>query len=956
MAQLTPAEFVEKWERASLKERASVQSHFDDLCRMLGYPTPAEADPDGDFFTYEKAVTKITGGKGFADVWYKGHFAIEYKGPGKYNNLDEAYRQLLQYREDLLNPPLLVVCDIRHWEVHTNFPNTAKKVYRFTNQEIVLADNMRVLRDMFEDPDRLNPRLTPEEVTRDAADHFQRIAAEMRGRVPEERLAHFLTRLIFCLFAEDIGLLPTTTGGRGIFSEIVEETYADPERFVGYIRELFQKMTDGGEMHFRKIRFFDGSLFEDAAVEWLSPAALEGLRQACALNWSYIDPSIFGTLFERVLDPSKRAQLGAHYTSREDILLIVEPVLMAPLRRQWEDVKGRAEPVRAAYDAAATERERQARLAELAALRQEMLAALRGVRVLDPACGSGNFLYVALRQLLDLEKAVIHHDRWRDVLPREEPQVHPRQLYGIEINEIAHDLSSIVVWIGYLQWHEANGYRAALDRVPLLERYENIRLMDAILGVREDGTLYDPEWPEVDVIVSNPPFLGGNKIRQELGDQYVDTLFEFYEGRVPAFADLCCYWFERARAQIERRRTKRAGLLATNSIRGGANREVLKRVKETGDIFMAWADRAWILEGAAVRVSMVGFDDGQERDRVLDGEAVQEINPDLTSFVYISQANQLVENQNLCFMGPSPKAPFDIEADVANQMLAAPLNPNGRPNSDVVRPVVSAVDIVRRSRGMFTIYFGVDMSEEDAAQYVMPFEYVKTRVLPIRLKSRQTEREKQLYWLYARPRPEMTEALEGLSRFISTPAVAKHRIFEWFTPEHICNQGTLVFARDDDYFFGVLHSRLHEVWSLRTCTWLGKGNDPRYTPTTTFETFPFPWPPGQEDTSHPAYRAISEAARQLHEEREAWLNPPGVTGKALERRTLTTLYNALNVFRGVEAMRVPVEAADFAPRLDALHRALDEAVCDAYGWPRAVLDDEEDILRRLLALNLARAG
>ena len=521
MPALTPAEFVDKWERANLKERASVQSHFDDLCRMLGFPPPAEADPDGAFFTYEKAVTKISGRKGFADVWRKGHFAIEYKGPGKYDNLDEAYRQLLQYREDLLNPPLLVVCDIRHWEVHTNFPNTAKKVYRFTNQELVLSQNMHVLRALFEDPDRLNPGRTPEDVTQEAASLFDQIATEMRERIPEARLAHFLTRLIFCLFAEDIGLLPATTSGRGIFSEIVEETYTDPERFAGYTRELFQKMTDGGEMHFRKIRFFDGSLFEDAAVEPLSPAALEGLRAACALNWSAIDPSIFGTLFERVLDPGKRAQLGAHYTSRADIQLIVEPVLMAPLRRQWAAIQAQAEPVRAAYNAAAHERERQARLAALADLRAGMLAALRGVRLLDPACGSGNFLYVALRQLLDLEKSVLLYDCWRDVLPPEEPQVHPRQLYGIEINEIAHDLSSIVVWIGYLQWHESNGYRAALDRVPLLEKYDNIRLMDAILGVAEDGTLYDPAWPAVDVIVSNPPFLGGNKIRRELGDEYV---------------------------------------------------------------------------------------------------------------------------------------------------------------------------------------------------------------------------------------------------------------------------------------------------------------------------------------------------------------------------------------------------------------------------------------------------
>jgi very-short-patch-repair endonuclease len=1180
MPDYTPQQFVEKWERAELKERASYQEHFTDLCHLVGHKTPAEEDPKGEFFTYEYGVQKSGGGQGFADVWYQGHFAIEYKGKGKYRDLNEAYQQLLRYREALHNPPLLVVCDIEHWEIRTNFTSTPTVLTSFTNRDILQPDIQRLLRALFYDPNLLHPNRTTDQVTAEAADLFKDIADEMRGSVPPERLAHFLTRLIFCLFAEDVGLLPVSPSGRGLFTEIVEETRWHPELFPPYIEQLFTAMADGGHVQFRPVRYFDGTLFNNITVEALSYAALEKLEQACRLDWAAVEPAIFGTLFERVIDPAKRAQLGLHYTSRQDIELIVEPVLMAPLRREWAAIQAEAEPLRDAYDAAATTRDQQDLAAELRALRDRMLARLRTVTVLDPACGSGNFLYVALQLLKNLEKEVITHPLWNsDALPAEEPQVHPRQLYGIEINEIAHDLASIVVWIGYIQWYIANGYRTIFEREPVLEPLDNVRQMDAILAFDDAGNPVEPEWPAVDVIVSNPPFLGGKKMRSELGDQYVDAIFDLWQGRVPHEADLVTYWFEKARGMIERGKAKRAGLLATNSIRGGANREVLKRIRQTGDIFMAWSDREWILEGAAVRVSMVGFDGGAEMTRTLDGSPATHITPDLTSTVDVTGVHRLPENADLAFMGVTPAGPFDISGEEARHMLEETNNPNGRPNSDVVRPYYNALDITRRVRDVWTIDFGTEMSEEEAAQYTTPFEYVKEIVLPARLKSKQPEREKENWWLFTRSRPELRAALTPLSRYIATPMVAKHRLFVWLRSDVVPANLINVIARDDDYFFGVLHSRLHEVWSLRTCTWIGKGNDPRYTPTTTFETFPFPWPPGQEPVTptpgpspmkgegsgdaapfwtpppvgeerggaapflpsspvgkgrggaapflpsplvgegpgmggqpvehwdispalkhamteiaqqfrknptpskdrlwqairerqldgrkfrrqmpigpfvvdfycsperlavevdgpihesqreadrqrqamieslgirfvrvtadqvekdlptvlqtiraaflptptpspspmkgegssdavpflpsplvgegpgmggpHAAYLAISVAAQQLHAEREAWLNPPGLSGKALEVRTLTNLYNALAVFRGRESGRVVPAAGDFAPRLAALHDALDRAVCDAYGWEHAILEDEEEILSRLLALNLERAA
>ena len=382
----------------------------------------------------------------------------------------------------------------------------------------------------------------------------------------------------------------------------------------------------------------------------------------------------------------------------------------------------------------------------------------------------------------------------------------------------------------------------------------------------------------MDVIVGNPPFLGGNKIRKELGDEYVEALFKLYEGRVPAFADLVCYWFEKARAQIAAGKAKRVGLLATQAIRGGANRRVLERIKETGDIFWAQSDRVWILDGATVHVSMVGFDDGIQTNRELDNHVVVEINADLTTSIDVTTAQLLPENQLISFQGPSPKASFDIPADLANRMLMAPVNVNGRPNSDVVRPVASAIDLAQGSRGIWTLDFGL-MAENEAAQYEMPFEYVRQHILPERQNRRADFRGR--WWQYARPRPEMREALKDVRHYIATPRVSKHRVFVWLSSEVLANDGTIVFAREDDYFFGILHSRLHEIWSRRMGTQLREAESGcRYTPTTTFETFPFPWSPGREPADDPRVQAIAAAAADLVAKRDAWLNP----GRRIGRR------------------------------------------------------------------------
>jgi len=705
---LSLAEFVTRWKASTLTERAAAQSHFIDLCEVLHQPHPAAADQTGDSYTFEKHVSATKGGKGFADVWKRGYFGWEYKG--KHKDLKAAYLQLNDYREDLENPPLLVVCDQDRFEVHTNFTGTRPQVYSFTLDDLLSTaptsnsalPPLDVLKAVFTDPAQLRPERAAARVTEAAAVEFAKLARnlEARGAHPQthpEAVAHFLMRLLFCLFADSIGLLPDH-----LFRQMIDLDRSKPASFTRKLRQLFAAMsTSGNSFGIHDIHWFNGGLFADDEVFDLTSADMGILRAAAALDWSNVEPAIFGTLFERSLDPGKRSQLGAHYTSKEDILLIVEPVVIAPLQARWLAVKTKAE-------ALANVLEKQPKAPAYSKLRAAMqdtlyawLEELSKVRILDPACGSGNFLYLALRRMLDL---------WREVylfsaahgLPTLLPyQVHPSQLYGLETNIYAHELASVVVWIGYLQWLNDNGVGWPTE--PILRKLDNIQHRDAILSYDPEGKPLEPEWPEAEFIIGNPPFLGGSRMRHELGDSYVSSLQEVYGGRIPAGADLVTYWFEKARIITHKEAPKRAGLIATQAIRGGVNRRVLEAIKSSGDIFMAWSDRPWLLEGAVVHVSIIGFDGGLEQERFLDGICVSKINADLTQDTDITTALRLNENAELCFRADEKGGPFDVEEHEALRMLSAPVNVNGRPNSDVLHRWVNSADITGRSRGMWII-------------------------------------------------------------------------------------------------------------------------------------------------------------------------------------------------------------------------------------------------------------
>ncbi|MGB3307382.1 MAG: DNA methyltransferase [Thermomicrobiales bacterium] len=773
--------------------------------------------------------------------------------------------------------------------------------------------------------------MTREEVTAEAAARFGQIALGLHRRgIAPERAAHVLMQLLFCLFAEDIGLLPDS-----IFSKMLDLGVRYPARFQIEATRLLEAMNTGDFVAYEKIPHINGGLFRHVDVPELTEPEIRILREAATLDWSAIEPAIFGTLFERSLDPAKRSQLGAHYTGRADIERVVDPVVMTPLRRRWDEVRAAADTqlaaVETARSAGARTRSRNAFNATIEAFLDE----LRQVRVLDPACGSGNFLYVALDRLLNLEKEAMLY-RAKAGFPLGFPTISPRQVMGLEINEYAQELAQVAIWIGYLQWMIQNGHGWT---EPVLDTLETIRRQDALLTFHEDGTVSETVWPEADFIIGNPPFLGGKQLLGDLGDQYVDQLRKVFEGRISPFSDLACYFFEKARAQIACRKGKRAGLLATNSIRGGANREVLMRIKRSGNIFIAWSDEPWALDGAAVRISIVGFDDGADTSRMLNGLIVPEIFSGLTASIDIVNAPVLPENKEISFIGIQTLGAFDIPEDLAEKWMRLQPAFSGYEYARVLRPYMNALDMVRRPRHRWVIDFGDNVTETEAMLYEEPYTYLREQVLPMRLKRREsTARER--WWIHWRTRGELARAAKGLHRMIATPIVSKYRVFIWVDPKTLVSHAGAVFAREDDYFFGVLHSRAHEVWSLRMGTWLGKGNDPRYTPTTCFETFPLPWAPGTEPVDDPRVIAIGEAAKRLNDLREHWLNPEGASEVELKKRTLTNLYNARPQW------------------LQNAHAALDCAVWAAYGWddpdPSAV--EEDTILSRLLALNLQRAG
>lgn len=822
-----------------------------------------------------------------------------------------------------------------------------------------------MLRNCFNNPEALKPKRTRDDLTKEAADEFSALAQRLRSRGHQpEVVAHFVNRLVFCMFAEDVGLLPNK-----MFERAIVQALQEPEKAETFLKVLFGAMRSGGPVGFETVPWFNGGLFDDDNALPLDREDVGLINKAAKLYWADIDPSILGTLFERGLDPSKRSQLGAHYTDREKIMLIVRPVIVEPLEAEWAEVKGAISQL--IDNAPKQTAEKLLRGAQLAArtkafneaerLHRDFTHRLASFRVLDPACGSGNFLYLSLKALKDIEhKANVEAEALG--LPRGFPRVGPESVKGIEINPYAAELARVSIWIGEIQWMRANGFDAATN--PILKPLDNIECRDAVLNA--DGT--QAMWPDADVVVGNPPFLGDRKMRPQLGDEYVEKLRERFIGHVPGAADLVCYWFAMAREGISAGKLRRAGLVATNSIRFGANRIVLADISNDMRIYDAWPDEPWVVDGADVRVSIVCFGSmPSTRPSLLNGQLARQINSDLSNFeVDLTQAKKLEENKKCAFQGVISYGQFEIPGNVARQMLLAPLNPNSRSNTDVVKPWAAGDDIVDRPQDYWIIAFSDEIETEDAALYEAPFEWLTQAVRDYRQsKSGPDKKFREHWWKLWRSRKDFFEALGEKGRFLATVRHAKHRIFRWLPSAVVPDSALVVSAKDDDTFFGIVQSSYHEAWALRLASSIGVGNDPRYSHTSTFLSFPFPGGltpniPASEYAHDPRAQAIAKAAARLNELRENWLNPVDLVKRThevvpsypdrilpvddsaaelLKKRTLTNLYN------------------DRPAWLDHAHRDLDRAVATAYGW-QADFDEEtltdEEALKRLFDLNQAR--
>jgi hypothetical protein len=974
---MTPHEFLPKWRNAELKERSASQSHFNDLCALLGVVDPISADPTGEWFTFEKGASKTSGGEGWADVWRKGCFAWEYKGKRK--DLKAAFNQLLQYSVALENPPLLIVSDMDRILVHTNWTNTVQEVHEFALDDLVDGSLRERLKQAFTDPEAFKPQKTRQALTEETASEFAGLAQRLRERKHDpHQVAHFVNRLVFCMFAEDVGLLPDH-----LFTKMLRASKLRPDRFETNARKLFAAMAEGGDIDFTPIDWFNGGLFDDDVALPLTAPDIDDLLRAAERHWDQIDPSILGTLFERGLDPSKRSQLGAHYTDRDKIMMIVRPTIIEPLEAEWAGAMAKMTALVENAPKATKEKllrgaelaKRTKALAEAEAIHNAFTERLTKFRVLDPACGSGNFLYVALRALKDIEHRA-NLDAEALGLHRGFPRVGPESVLGIEINPYAAELARVSVWVGEIQWMRRNGFDAS--RNPILRPLDTIQCRDALVRYDEAKEAWtEAVWPDADVIIGNPPFLGGKSMKRTLGDDATGVLRRVYSGRLTAFSDLVCYWFEKSRAMIASGTARRCGFVSTKAIAKNVNLPVLQRLAADARIYDAWQNEPWVVDGAAVRVSLVCFASPSEPipGLCLNGQEVTQINPNLTSGQDTSKVAKLRENANSVFIGVQQSGPLSVPRDQAIKWLSRPLNPNGRSNGDVISAYASTDDIVGRPTEEFLIDFPQGLSEAAASEFEEPFEYLNHalydphrdgELVQFPEYRKTTAGQNPNWWEAHRSRPGMRAAVQSVEHYLATGETTEHRVFRFLPSSLIPDKSLYAFPFAGMTGFGILQSIFHEVWCTYFGNRIGAGNQRRYNASFVYLTFPFPEGmtpdiPAATQAADPRAQTIAAAAARLNELRENWLNPadlivrepevaPGYpdrilpkdeeAAKELRKRTLTNLYNTPPTW------------------LTNAHAALDEAVAEAYGWGdewRAgrLIDDE--ILGRLFALNQERA-
>ena len=1029
--------FIRRWEKASGTERANYQLFLTELCKLLDLPQPdpARDDTRDNAYVFERRVVFQHGdgseSSGFIDLYHRGNFVLEAKkvrkgeGKGFDDAMLRARGQAEQYARALPasegRPPFVVVADIGNAiELYAEFTRSGATYTPYPDPQshrVGLAD-LRIeavrerLRQVWLEPMELDPSRRSAKATREIAGQLADIASalERAGHSPEI-VAGFLTRCLFSMFAEDVGLLP-----KRAFVELLERYREDAGTLGRMLGALWQEMDSGGfsAAIAADVLRFNGKIFKDHTVLPLDRDQIDLLLKAARSNWREVEPAIFGTLFERALNPEERHKLGAHYTPRAYVERLVLPTIVEPLREDWKNAQGAALLLAG-----------EGKLDDARKFLHEFHHKLCEVRVLDPACGSGNFLYVTLEHLKRLEGEVLNQlDALGDTQIKIEAQgasVDPHQLLGIEVNPRAAAITELVLWIGYLQWHFRTRGQV-MPPQPVLKDFRNIECRDALLAwdeiqyvtdergvpvTRWDGKAYKKspvtgedipdetvqvpvekyvnpkkaDWPKTNFIVGNPPFIGNKRMRLVLGDGYVEAL-RLCNSDVSDAADFVMYWWNHAAELVGARSVRQFGLITTNSIRQSFNRRVVEHhiVGDKLPVCLRFVipDHPWVdsADGAAVRIAMTVAGAGKHEGTLLEvidesptaegesnvvvAKSSGNIASDLRIGANVGSAAVLAANCGLALRGITlVGTAFVLEQSEVEALRES--YDNKLPG--VVKRFFNGRDLLQVSRDAWVIdFFG--MSEEEARdEHPNLFQRILDRVKPERDQNQRAS-YRQKWWIFAEPRSEFRAATRGLEWFIATPMTAKHRLFLPLDATGLPDQGLVPIASSDWFYLGVLSSRLHQVWALATGGTLE--DRPRYNQSRCFDTFPFP------ETKKSNRSVIGHVAEQLasHRQRQLRLN----TGLAL-----TDVYNVLEKIR----FGRPLSAQDTAIHEQGLisilrkhHDDLDRAVFDAYGWndladklvgmPGAttpIQDNspeqaqaEEELLSRLVALNAERAA
>jgi hypothetical protein len=973
---------VERWADAKPAELANLQSYVIELCEALGVEPPRPAGGGYEFnFPIHVVRRDGTDTTNFVDLYKEGHFALEGKDDGTNSSeraLRAAYGQVRGYAGFIGEPPpYLLVLDVAKtliiWDRwsgdYPGWDGSRRVDLRTLHQR---PGDVELLRDIWTNPEVRNTHGKAVAVTREIAEQLAILATSLEAEGFEHaRVARFLIRCVFTMFAEDIGLLPQEP-----FRKILEKlAMAEPTEFKPQVEQLWKVMDTGGSFWYLQLMQFNGHFYKDAEALPLSRKALSLLLAASRADWQHVEPAILGTLLVRALSAAERHRLGAEFTPRVYVERVIRQAVEEPIRERWTAVQAEILELRES----SKPKNRRAAGQKI----ETFLTWLRGLRFLDPACGSGNFLYVAMHAVkrIELEATRALADVDGQNLSLRMTEVRPSQFYGIELEPWAREIAELTLWIGFHQfWKQHHDERPT---PPFLEDSHNLEQRDAVLAwdgkLRPDGPRSRPDprprllhpvtgklipdpkailtywvypnarpapWPPADFIVGNPPYMGQARQRDAFGDGYVEALRAAYPELADS-VDYVMYWWYRAAEEVAAGRTIRAGLITTNTITQVQNRSVVAMEGKKGaQVVWAIADHPWVDDtiGAAVRVAMtvIALKPSNAVLEVVDDAATvirkltaPQMNADLSVHADVARASgvPLLANVGLASRGfKLHGSGFVLTTSEAKRVRSAE-----RRYRNIVRPYRNGKDITDRPRTAYVIDFGL-ADEVEARRSPIPFDILRDRVRPERLANARATYRKY-WWRFGEPRREFREASRGLKRYIATPQTAKHRFFVFLDVDIAPDDMLLCVASDDAFVLGVVSSSIHVAWADATGGRMGVGNDSRYMKSACFDAFPFPTPPPI------LAREIGEIAEAIDAHRkEAVGRDEGIT--------MTGLYNVVAKLRacaGLTSREQLINALGACGSLRDLHDRLDSAVAKAYGWSTPT--QPSIVLERLVALH-----